>query len=407
MHICFVCREYVPSLRGGGIASYIKEMAIGLHNAGHQVTIICASDDTTKESIADENGIHVIRLKGGDFYIPEVEKKNNFCKFRIFYRFYSYRKKILQTVNKLKDIDIIEVPDFGAEAYFLNKLSIPIVIRLHTPSLFDRETLGIAQYHGWKKLFYWTDKKELKVIQQAQYISSCSTSLKEWCVNNLSIDEKKIHVTYNPIKLSSSASLKIFENEKPTYQIVFAGTISKVKGCADLIEAGRILTEKYHINITLTLYGKTGSYAEELKPLEKRYPWLKIAGKINRDQLIKEYQSADLVCFPSWWDNMPMVCIEAMQAGAIVLGSSSGGMSEIITDGKNGFLAEPRNPELWAEKMYTILNLNKSQKTLISNNSVQRINHDFSTETITKQMIEYYQNVINNFKQHKHESSIR
>ena len=29
MHICFICREYPPSLRGGGIASYIKEIAQG------------------------------------------------------------------------------------------------------------------------------------------------------------------------------------------------------------------------------------------------------------------------------------------------------------------------------------------------------------------------------------------
>lgn len=30
MHIVFVSREYVPTFRGGGIASYIKETAIGL-----------------------------------------------------------------------------------------------------------------------------------------------------------------------------------------------------------------------------------------------------------------------------------------------------------------------------------------------------------------------------------------
>lgn len=49
MHICFICREYPPSLRGGGIASYIKEIAQGLYQAGHQVTVICASDDTKKK----------------------------------------------------------------------------------------------------------------------------------------------------------------------------------------------------------------------------------------------------------------------------------------------------------------------------------------------------------------------
>lgn len=34
MHIVFVCREYPPTLRGGGIASYIHEMAINLIRPG-------------------------------------------------------------------------------------------------------------------------------------------------------------------------------------------------------------------------------------------------------------------------------------------------------------------------------------------------------------------------------------
>lgn len=68
MHICFVCREYPPSQRGGGIASYIKEVAHGLHVAGHQITVICASDDTCQESTYDDEGVYVIRLRGGGIF---------------------------------------------------------------------------------------------------------------------------------------------------------------------------------------------------------------------------------------------------------------------------------------------------------------------------------------------------
>lgn len=56
MHICFVCREYPPSLRGGGIASYIKEVAHGLNALGHRVTVVCASDDTRKENLTMKTG---------------------------------------------------------------------------------------------------------------------------------------------------------------------------------------------------------------------------------------------------------------------------------------------------------------------------------------------------------------
>lgn len=180
MHICFVCREYVPSLRGGGIASYIKEMAENISRDNHKVTVICASDDTRKEYSYIENGVNVIRLSGGDFIIPQVEKKNLINRFRIFYRFFSYRKKILQTIQSIKDIDIIEVPDYGAESYYLKALKIPIIIRLHASTLILNELIsgkkGITKSNWY---IYWQGLQEFKEIKRAQYITSCSQAMKE------------------------------------------------------------------------------------------------------------------------------------------------------------------------------------------------------------------------------------
>ena len=76
MNICFICREYGTSLRGGGIASYIKEIAHGLSRLGHQITVICASDNTNIEKTYYDDGIKIISLKGGDFIIPQVENKH-------------------------------------------------------------------------------------------------------------------------------------------------------------------------------------------------------------------------------------------------------------------------------------------------------------------------------------------
>ena len=87
MHIVFVSREYVPTFRGGGIASYIKETAIGLVKKGHRVTVICASDDTNEESEYMDDGVSVIRLSGGDFVVSEKEYKSCLRKFRCLYRF--------------------------------------------------------------------------------------------------------------------------------------------------------------------------------------------------------------------------------------------------------------------------------------------------------------------------------
>ena len=93
-----------------------------------------------------------------------------------------------------------------------------------------------------------------------------------------------------------------------------------------------------------------------------------------------------------------MVCLEAMSQGAIVLGSNSGGMSEIIEDNESGFLIEPHNISGLAAKIGQILQLSEKEKLSISQNAKQRIKNEFSMETIMIQQISYYKEVINDYK---------
>lgn len=395
MHIVYVCREYPPTLRGGGIATYIRLIAQGLVERGNKVTVICASDDTRISSDYRDKGVRVIRLSGGDFILPSVESTSLLKKFRFIYRFDSYRKKIREAILELDDIDIIEVADFGAESYFLKDINAPVVVRLHTPSLFDRTTLGIKKYQGKDKLFQFIGEREKYILKHADFLSSCSESLKDWTIQNLGIDSNKIEVIYNPIELPTQIVELKSSTVKPT--IVFVGTISDVKGCADLFEAGKILAEK-NVDFDMFLYGKMGEFAENLKMNEQSYPWFHVTGKIEREKLFSIYCNASVVCFPSWWDNMPMVCLEAMGVGAVVLGSSSGGMSEIIQDSINGYLIEPHNVNLLAEKLQFLINLDSKTKKQISDNAKKRIENDFSLRTIVDKTIDYYNRVINKFK---------
>ena len=395
MHIVYVCREYPPTLRGGGIATYIRLIAQGLVERNNKVTVICASDDTRISSDYSDRGVRVIRLSGGDFILPSVESPSLLKRFRFIYRFDSYRKKIREAILELDDIDIIEVADFGAESYFLKDINAPVVVRLHTPSLFDRTTLGIKKYQGKDKLFQFIGEREKYILKHADFLSSCSESLKDWTIQNLGIDSNKIEVIYNPIELPTHKVELKSSTTKAT--IVFVGTISDVKGCGDLFEAGKLLAEK-NVDFDMFFYGKMGEFAENLKMNEQSYPWFHVIGKIEREKLFSIYCNASVVCFPSWWDNMPMVCLEAMGVGAVVLGSSSGGMSEIIQDSINGYLIEPHNVNLLAEKLQFLINLDSKTKKQISDNAKKRIENDFSLRTIVDKTIDYYNRVINKFK---------
>ena len=398
MHICFVCREYIPSLRGGGIASYIKEMAEGLTDMGHKVTVISASDDTREEKTYCQNGIDVVRLSNADFIIPEVEPTSIIKKFRPIYRFNSYRRKIVETIKSIKDIDIIEVPEFGAESLYLSELNIPVVIRLHTPTLLDHYNFCIQKLNKSNWYYYFQGMKELDIIKNAKYITSCSSSLKEWAIKFAKAKEDNINVIYNPINVElkkDSENIKHSKNNVKT--ILFAGTICDWKGCGELAKACDILANE-DFELRLDLVGKIGSYADWLKSQYSDKKWFNLIGKVKREELMKMYGTADIVCFPSWWENMPMVCIEAMFSGAVVLGSNSGGMSEIIEDGKSGFLVEPKNPTALAKRIKEILLLNSEEKEIISNNAVKRIKDNFSMEVILNQTLDYYKSVISKGK---------
>ena len=400
MHICFVCREYPPSLRGGGISSYIKEMTQEMHLLGHQVTVICASDDTRKESKQDDNGVTVIRLKGGDFIIPQVEKRTLLRRFRQIYRFFSYRKRILNTVQQLKTIDIIEVAEFGAENYYLNKLNIPIVIRLHAPSIIIQEIKtgkkGISKLNWYN---YWQSLQELKLIKKSPYITSCSFALSKIISSRLSIPEEQISVIYNPIRVEAWKNYKKenFSISK-NVRIILPGAVYNVKGGEDLIKACEIVHHETNYIINYTWVGKKGDFGDYMQSTYGKYDWFHLPGAVPREQVMRMYTEMDIVCIPSWWENMPMVCIEAMLCGAIVIGTNIGGISEIITDSQNGFLVPTHNPQAIAEKIKYVLSLSEREREQISKNARQHIIEHFNIQSIMDKMVRQYKNIINNYK---------
>lgn len=96
---------------------------------------------------------------------------------------------------------------------------------------------------------------------------------------------------------------------------------------------------------------------------------------------------------------MPMVCLESMALGAIVVSTDSGGTSEIITDGYNGFLTSRQNPESLFKTLSRVLCLDEDERLNISINAVNTIQERFSTKVIANKMLNYFQAVKNEFSE--------
>lgn len=66
--------------------------------------------------------------------------------------------------------------------------------------------------------------------------------------------------------------------------------------------------------------------------------------------------ASDVFAFPSLTEGFPTVILEAMASGLPIVATNITGLPEIIEDGKNGLLVEPKNPQLLGEAILKILN---------------------------------------------------
>jgi glycosyltransferase involved in cell wall biosynthesis len=59
--------------------------------------------------------------------------------------------------------------------------------------------------------------------------------------------------------------------------------------------------------------------------------------------------------YPSLWENFPNVCLEAMSAARAVIGSSAGGMAEMLDEGACGRLVDPHDYKNLARQIISLL----------------------------------------------------
>lgn len=392
MHIVYISREYPPTLRGGGIATYVQNVAVALVEAGHRVTVICAADDTSKASDEQEGNLRIIRLPGGDFVVPSVEKAYPWRKLRGLTRFHSYRRRIRETLQSINDADIAEVAEYGAESLALEGVNMPIIIRLHTPTLLDRATCGLRRPKVWQLHEWFCGKMEKKLIQQSPALSSCSRSLAAWVQKHFKIQAGRITTIPNPINTIEWQN----DTREPRLplSVLFVGTITREKGVDTLVAACKMLRQN-GFPVVLTLAGKMGSYGHKLaRYFQNESDWCSFAGNVPRNELPALYASHEVVCLPSLWDNMPMTCLEAMASGAIVVGSSSGGMSEVLRHGINGFLCTPGDVQLWARAIAHVLMMSMHEKNRVRSAARHCVTTHFSTHAITQQLLSLYEKTI-------------
>lgn len=119
------------------------------------------------------------------------------------------------------------------------------------------------------------------------------------------------------------------------FRLLFVGTVSQRKGVRYLVEALESLPPGA---AELTICGRLADGASDLKGTRAH---VHLRAFVSSEDLLREFHSADVFVFPSLAEGFGHVLLEAMACGLPVISTTRTAASDLISDGREGFVTEP------------------------------------------------------------------
>ena len=366
MRIAIVVGQSPPKWLGGTeIATY--NIARHLAKRGHEVHVITSLDDGLP-GYSMEQGFHVHRI--------------GLLRVRFLGIIMFWLRRVLKVRRLGPDIVHCQSIMMGVVGFLGKKL-------LHKPYVVWGR--GADIYMPW---LFKTPILRL-VLKNADGVIALTEDMKKEMQKTRA---GGISVIANGLDLERFAALRREEmrgklQTKPDQRlIVFAGGFRPVKGVTYLIEAMNVVREK-HRSAMLMLIGK-GPEEDTLRHLAERLDLgncVRFVGQVPNDAVPQYLAAADVLVLPSLSEGFPNVVLEAMAAGLPVVASRVGGLPEIIEEGHNGFLVEPKSPEQIAEKVLLLLGDDELRKRISENNREKA--QGYSWERVVDRLEEVYRGV--------------
>ena len=305
-------------------------------------------------------------------------------KYRVSLPFFHDLKSSLDTFNP--DLVHICSPFFSgmfAQGYAREK-GIPVVNSFHTRFVSYLKYYGFGWFekYGWGYLRWFYNKADKCFVPSNATIRE----LQSKGLENLELWSRGIELKrFSPTFADRGLKQRWSPDDKPI--AVYVGRLVKEKDVETLLRAHSILRQK-NLEYQLVFVGD-GPMRNQIK---KEVPDVILAGHLDGDDLSRAYASSDIFVFPSTTESFGNVALEAAASGLPAVGSTEGGIGEIIQDGETGYAVSPGNYTGFAEKMEILLT-NDSLR-----NSMSAAAIDFASkrswDNINKELFKSYQELI-------------
>jgi glycosyltransferase involved in cell wall biosynthesis len=173
-------------------------------------------------------------------------------------------------------------------------------------------------------------------------------ALRPWCRPD------RVVVVPNGVRVPTPAPLR----DLPAPRVLCVAALHPDKGQRDLLRA--LARSEVPPEATVTFLGDEAAPGEreELSALART---LMLEGRVSapgvaRGASLDRYLAqAEVFCLPSYYEGLPMAVLEAMAAGLPVVVSRVGSIPDVVRDGLDGYLFEPGDVPVLAERLSRLL----------------------------------------------------
>ena len=336
MNICLVSTGYPPE-DGGGIGTYIYNLAKGLSELGHRIFIIAKTYG--EDAIEENHTISIYRYKAR--YIPKLE---HFIPGLAWSMFVAEKIKEL---DKAVGLDLIEFPNWEGVGfvYLLSRKRKPVITRLHTPYfetlMLDKQADRVA---FGDHFVCWMERK---ACQWSDGLVSSTKFHREMMAENYKLKKKPVHILPLGIQLISGNGRYQTKEDRPM-RILYVSRLENRKGAMTLLRAIPRVLEQYP-QTEFFLIGKDRPHTPDGLTHKdyffKHYPGLcdhvHFLGFVSKEKLSEYYKQTDIFVVPSVYESFGLIYVEAMMHGVPVIGCRAGGIPEVVENEKTGILVDP------------------------------------------------------------------
>ena len=380
MKIAFLTPEYPHPKTGhsGGIGTSIKILVSGLLAQECKVRVLVYGQK--EDAVFDDAGICVQQIKN--------------VKFKGL-SWWLTRKKIQRIINQLyeaQEIDLVEVPDWTGITSFITPDKCPVVIRLHGSDTYfchldNRPVKWINKFHEKRAL-----QKANGLLSVSDYTAAVTNAI-------FGLD-KTFTIIPNPIDADAFRSTNTYSKGGNT--ILYFGSLIRKKGLLELPLIFNHVVAK-NPETRLILIGKdvpdivsgacsTWEMMQELFS-DKAKDKVEYLGSIPYSEIKSKIEDATLCIFPSFAEAFPVSWLEAMAMEKPVVASNIGWAKEMIVDGESGYLVDPKDHQLFANRINSVFE-NTDLMIQIGNHARERVEVKFDIEKIATENIAFYKSLL-------------